>query len=129
MNLIEIVTSAIATFHRATEGKLKERAILVYSILEVAPRAKLVKAMIDADPEGKKPVESTLRRMVIRTTKQMGLPDFPTGVKGGRPSFEQCELYRRDHCAKWITANGGMPRAEQLADPNWDLRPSPPPNT
>ncbi len=125
MSLSEAVTSGIDTYRRATEGKLRERAILVYSILEVATRAELVEALIKADPDNKKPVESTLRRLVIRTTRQMGLPDFPTGAKGGRPSFDQCEHYRRENCAKWISANGGMPRDEQLADPNWDLRPQP----
>ena len=127
MNFLESVNSGIAAFHRATQGKLASRAILVHAVLQLTPRAEVFDAMAEVAPDGKKISESTLRRRIVRTTRQMGLPPLPTGENGGRPSFEVCDQYKMEHCSKWISDNGGMPRAEQLADPNWDLRPSPPP--
>jgi hypothetical protein len=126
MNCQEAVNEGIAAFRRATTNNLASRTILVLSILDVTPRAEVAKALADVDSAGKSPSASTIRRNIGRTTRQMGLPDLPTGEKGGRPSFELCGAYKREHCARWIAANGGMPRIEQLTDPNWDLRPYPP---
>jgi hypothetical protein len=123
MNSQEAVNEGIAAFRRATTNSLASRTILVLSVLDVTPRAEVAKALTDVDSAGKTPSDSTIRRSIARTTRQMGLPALPTGEKGGRPSFEVCDAYKREHCARWIAANGGMPRNEQLADPNWDLRP------
>jgi hypothetical protein len=123
MNSQEAVNEGIAAFRRATTNGLASRTILVLSVLDVTPRAEVAKALADVDSAGKTPSASTIRRSIGRTTRQMGLPALPTGEKGGRPSFEICDAYKREHCARWIAANGGMPRNEQLADPNWDLRP------
>lgn len=127
MNCQEAVNEGIAAFRRATANNLASRTILVLSVLDVTPRAEVAKALADVDSTSKTPSDSTIRRNISRTTRQMGLPDLPTGEKGGRPSFEVCSAYKREHCARWIAANGGMPRNEQLADPNWDLRPYRPP--
>lgn len=126
MNYIESVNAGLAAFHRATEAMLSSRTILVLSVLQMKPRAEVAKALAEVEPEGRKPSDSTVGREIARTTRQMGLPELPTEEKGGRPSFETRDNYKREHCAKWIAANGGMPRVEQLADPNWDLKPYPP---
>ena len=126
MNFLESVNSGIVAFNRATQGKLASRAILVHSVLQMPPRAEVSMAMAEVAPDGRQLSESTLRRRLVRTTRQMGLPPLPTGENGGRPSFEVCDQYKMEHCSKWISDNGGMPRTEQLADPNWDLRPQRP---
>ena len=127
MNYEESVTNALTLLRRATETVLKERTILVDSVLHVRPRTDVANLLAKANPDGRKPADSTVRRMIIRTTQKMGLEELCE--KEGRRSFETCDKYRREQCSKWIAENGGMPRLEQLADPFWDLRPQRPPSS
>jgi hypothetical protein len=130
MNLIESVKLQMEVYSRVTTEFLRWRPILVLSVLQVTPPSLILRAMKETDGACRKPSESGLRRMLADTAHQMGLPELPKGgASGGRPSAESCERYRREHAAPWILANGGMPRAEQLADPYWDLRPQPPPSS
>ncbi len=130
MNLIETVNLQMEAYFRVTTESLKWRPILVLSVLHVTPPSSIFRSMKETDDASPKPSESGLRQMLADTARQMGLPELPKGgEKGGRPSAESCERYRREHAAPWILANGGLPRAEQLADPFWDLRPQRPPSS
>lgn len=124
MNYEESVRNTLSLLRRATETMLNERTILVDSVLHVRPRTDVAKLLAQVNPDGRKPSDSTVRRMITRTTLKMGLEELRE--KEGRRSFETCDKYKGEQCSRWIAANGGMPRLEQLADPSWDLQPYPP---
>ena len=124
MNYEESVRSTLSLLRRATETMLNERTILVDSVLHVRPRTDVAKLLAQVNPDGRKPSDSTVRRMITRTTLKMGLEELRE--KEGRRSFETRDKYKGEQCSRWIATNGGMPRLEQLADPSWDLQPYPP---
>ncbi len=155
MNRSEEIDAQLQALLHAQDDLLRWRPILMTSILDMLRPSRVLAAIRSVDPNSflGKAKKSTLkksnrqvrnprdtaaltavRRMLKKTRVKMGFPaELPvsSGKKSengssGKPTDEQLERFRVEHCIPWLKKNSGYPRREQLIDPSWDLHPFPP---